>query len=31
MTVQRVAQLFGWIFVLVAAWGFFVSGGSMEA
>lgn len=31
MTVQRVAQIFGWIFVLVAAWGFFVSGGSMEA
>ncbi|HET9334623.1 MAG TPA: DUF4383 domain-containing protein [Gemmatimonadota bacterium] len=31
MTVQRVAQVFGWIFVLVAAWGFFVSGGSMEA
>ena len=31
MTVQRVAQVFGWIFVLVAAWGFFVSRGSMEA
>lgn len=31
MTVQRVAQIFGWIFVLVAAWGFFVSRGSMEA
>ena len=31
MTVQRVAQVFGWIFVLVAVWGFFVSGGSMEA
>ena len=31
MTVQRLAQVFGWIFVLVAAWGFFVSGGSMEA
>ena len=31
MTVQRVAQIFGWIFVLVAVWGFFVSGGSMEA
>jgi hypothetical protein len=30
MTVQRVAQVFGWIFVLVAVWGFFVSGGSME-
>ena len=31
MTVQRVAQIFGWVFVLVAVWGFFVSGGSMEA
>ena len=31
MTVQRVAQIFGWVFVLVAIWGFFVSGGSMEA
>ena len=31
MTVQRVAQIFGWIFVLVALWGFFVSRGSMEA
>jgi hypothetical protein len=31
MTVQRVAQIFGWVFVLVAAWGFFVSRGSMEA
>lgn len=31
MTVQRVAQIFGWVFVLVAVWGFFVTGGSMEA
>jgi hypothetical protein len=31
MTVQRVAQIFGWIFVLVGLWGFFVTGGSMEA
>jgi len=31
MTVQRVAQIFGWVFVLVAAWGFFITGGSMEA
>lgn len=31
MTVQRVAQIFGWIFVLVGVWGFFVSGASMEA
>jgi hypothetical protein len=31
MTVQRVAQIFGWVFVLVAVWGFFVSGGGMEA
>jgi hypothetical protein len=31
MTVQRVAQIFGWIFVLVGIWGFFVTGGSMEA
>jgi hypothetical protein len=30
-SVQRVAQIFGWIFVLVAIWGFFVGGGSMEA
>lgn len=30
-TVQRVAQIFGWVFVLVALWGFFVSRGSMEA
>ena len=30
-TVQRVAQIFGWIFVLIAVWGFFVSRGSMEA
>ena len=29
--VQRVAQAFGWIFVVVAAWGFFVSRGSMDA
>jgi hypothetical protein len=29
-SVQRVAQIFGWIFVLVAIWGFFVGGGSME-
>lgn len=31
MTVQRVAQIFGWVFVLIAVWGFFVSRGSMEA
>ena len=31
MTVQRVAQIFGWVFVLVAVWGFVVSGASMEA
>jgi len=31
MTVQRVAQIFGWVFVLVAVWGFFITGGSMEA
>ena len=31
MTVQRVAQIFGWVFVLVAVWGFFVTGTSMEA
>jgi hypothetical protein len=31
VTVQRVAQIFGWIFVLVAVWGFVVSGASMEA
>ena len=31
MTVQRVAQIFGWVFVLIAVWGFFVTGGSMEA
>ena len=30
-TIQRVAQIFGWIFVVVAIWGFVVSGGSMEA
>jgi hypothetical protein len=29
--VQRVAQIFGWVFVLVAIWGFVVSRGSMEA
>ncbi len=28
---QRVAQIFGWVFVLVAIWGFVVTGGSMEA
>jgi hypothetical protein len=31
VTVQRVAQIFGWVFVLVAVWGFVVSGASMEA
>lgn len=31
MTVQRVALIFGWVFVLVAVWGFVVSGASMEA
>ena len=30
-TVQRVAQVYGWVFIVVAIWGFFVSGGSMEA
>ena len=30
-TIQRVAQIFGWVFVVVAVWGFIVSGGSMEA
>ena len=30
-TVQRVAQIFGWIFIAVAALGFFTAGGSMEA
>lgn len=30
-TIQRVAQVFGWIFVVVAVWGFFVTGASMEA
>lgn len=31
ITVQRVAQIFGAVFILVALWGFVVSGGSMEA
>lgn len=30
-TVQRVAQVFGIVFILVAILGFFASGGSMEA
>ena len=30
-TIQRVAQIFGWVFVVIAVWGFIVSGGSMEA
>lgn len=30
-TVQRVAQIFGWTFVLVAVLGFFTSQGSMES
>ena len=30
-TIQRVAQVFGWVFVLVAIWGFVTSGTSMEA
>jgi hypothetical protein len=30
-TVQRVAQIFGWVFVLVAVLGFVTSGMSMEA
>ena len=30
-TVQRVAQIFGWVFIIVAVLGFFVSRGSMEA
>ncbi|MFN2383826.1 MAG: DUF4383 domain-containing protein [Gemmatimonadota bacterium] len=29
--VQRVAQIFGWGFVLIAAYGFVVSGSSMES
>ena len=28
-TIQRVAQIFGWIFVVVAIWGFVVSGGKV--
>jgi hypothetical protein len=31
MSVQRVAQIFGWVFILVAILGFFTSGMSMEA
>lgn len=30
-TVQRFAQVFGWVFILVAVLGFFASGGSMAA
>lgn len=30
-TVQRVAQLFGWVFIAVAVAGFLTAGGSMEA
>lgn len=30
-TVQRVAQIFGWVFIVVAVLGFFASRGSMEA
>lgn len=30
-TVQRVAQIFGWVFIIVALVGFFASRGSMEA
>lgn len=30
-TVQRVAQIFGWVFIVVAVLGFFTSRGSMEA
>lgn len=30
-TVQRVAQVFGWVFILVAIAGFVASGASMEA
>lgn len=30
-TIQRVAQVFGWVFVAVALWGFLISGMSMEA
>lgn len=29
--IQRVAQIFGWVFVVVAIWGFVVGGMSMEA
>lgn len=28
---QRVAQVFGIVFLVIAIWGFFVSGGSMES
>lgn len=31
MTVRRVAQIFGWVFILIGALGFFSSGMSMEA
>lgn len=30
-TIQRVAQIFGWVFVVIAVWGFVVSGASMES
>lgn len=30
-TVQRFAQIFGWVFILVAVLGFFTSGGSMAS
>lgn len=31
MTTQRIAHIFGWVFIIVAALGFFTSGGSMVA
>ena len=31
MSVQRIAHLFGVVFILIALWGFFVTRGSMEA
>lgn len=30
-TIQRIAQVFGWIFVVIAIWGAFVTGTSMNA
>lgn len=30
-TIQRIAQVFGWVFVVIAVWGAFISGTSMAA